>query len=328
VPTIGPAGRGTSSPAFRRGRPVAAIRGNDHRRAATTHIAGQPGEPVARSPTRRRTAVVQPTAGRLPREEGRDIRIKVVSDIHGAADDLRREAADADALLVCGDLVNFIDYVTLEGPVVEVYGAAAVRQFVTLRTAGRFDEAGASLRAAVAGREAEAMAQVVAHVRRQYEAVFAAFPERTLLTHGNVDRPELFADLLRPGMRHLDGEAVELDGMRVGFVGGGLPRGSVPRGAERTHEEFSAVVAKLPRVDVLCSHMPPALDDLCFDVVAGRPEPGSQALLDYVEEYQPDFVYFGHVHQPRAARLRVGRTWLVNVGHFRGTGAMVEHPAA
>jgi Icc-related predicted phosphoesterase len=203
-----------------------------------------------------------------------------------------------------------------------------VRQFVTLRTAGRFDEAGARLRAAVAGREAEAMAALGSLVREQYEQVFAAFPEVTLLTHGNVDRPELFADLLGPRMRHLDGETAELDGMRVGFVGGGLPRGSVPRGAERTHEAFSAVVAKLPPVDVLCSHMPPALADLCFDVVAGRSEPGSQALLDYVEEHQPDYVYFGHVHQPRAARLRVGRTWLVNVGHFRGTGRMVEHPAA
>jgi Icc-related predicted phosphoesterase len=266
--------------------------------------------------------------GWLPRKEDRDIRIKVVSDIHGAAEDLRREASDADALLVCGDLINFIDYTTMEGPVAEVYGVDAVRQFVALRTAGRFDEAGEMLRAAISGREADAIARVAANVRAQYEQVFAAFPEVTLLTHGNVDRPELFADLIRPRMRYLDGETAELDGLRIGFVGGGLPRGSSPRGAERTHEAFSAVVAKLPPVDVLCSHMPPAVDDLCFDLVAGRSEPGSQALLDYVEEHQPDYVYFGHVHQPRADRLRVGRTWLVNVGHFRGTRRMVEHPAA
>jgi Icc-related predicted phosphoesterase len=73
--------------------------------------------------------------------------------------------------------------------------------------------------------------------------------------------------------------------------------------------------------------MPPALDDLRFDVVAGRPEPGSQALVDYVEEHQPDYLYFGHVHQPRASRRRIGRTWLVNVGYFRATGRMLEHPA-
>ena len=183
------------------------------------------------------------------------------------------------------------------------------------------------LRSASEGREEEVRDQVRAAVRAQYEAVFAAFPEPTYLTHGNVDRPEQFQDLLRPGVRHLDGEAVELDGLRVGFVGGGLPRGDRPHLSERTHEEFAAKVAAVGPVDVLCSHMPPAVDDLRFDVVAGRPEPGSQALLDYVEEHQPDYLYFGHVHQPRRSRLRVGRTWLVNVGYFRATGRMLEHPA-
>jgi len=215
----------------------------------------------------------------------------------------------------------------MQGIAVDVFGAEVVRDFVALRTAGRFDEAGVLLRRASAGREEEARAQVRAACRVQYEQVFAAFPEPTYLTHGNVDSPDLFQDLLRPGVRHLDGETVELDGMRVGFVGGGLPRGSRPHLSESTHQEFAAKVAGLGPVDVLCSHMPPALDDLRFDVVAGRSEPGSQALLDYVEQHQPDYLYFGHVHEPRASRMRVGRTWLVNVGHFRATGRMLEHPA-
>jgi Icc-related predicted phosphoesterase len=255
------------------------------------------------------------------------VRIKVVSDIHGAADALRREVAGADALLVCGDLVNLIDYQTMQGIAADVFGQAVTRDFVRLRTAGRFEEAGRVLRVAAEGREDEVRDQVRAAVRAQYEAVFAAFPEPTYLTHGNVDSPDQFQHLLRPGVRHLDGESVELDGQRVGFVGGGLPRGPRPHLSECTHEEYAAKVAGLGPLDVLCSHMPPAVDDLCFDMVAGRSEPGSQALLDYVEEHQPDYLYFGHVHQPRRSRLRVGRTWLVNVGHFRGTGRMVEHPA-
>jgi Icc-related predicted phosphoesterase len=254
-------------------------------------------------------------------------RIKVVSDIHGAAEALRLQAAGADALLVCGDLVNLLDYRTMQGIAADVFGSRVMRDFVELRTAGRFDEAGLVLRGAAAGREAEVRDQVRTAVRAQYEAVFAAFPAQTYLTHGNVDSPDQFQDLLRPGVRHLDGEAVEVDGLRVGFVGGGLPRGSRPHLSECTHEEFAAKVAGLGPVDVLCSHMPPAVDDLRFDVVAGRHEPGSQALLDYVEEHQPDYLYFGHVHQPRRSRLRVGRTWLVNVGYFRGTGRMLDHPA-
>jgi len=255
------------------------------------------------------------------------MRIKLVSDIHGAADALAREAAGADALLVCGDLVNLIDYRTMQGIAAEVFGPEVTADFVRHRTAGRFDEAGRVLRSASQGREEQIRDQVRVAVRAQYEAVFAACPEPTYLTHGNVGRPDQFQDLLRPGVRHLDGESVELDGLRVGFVGGGLPRGSRPHLSECTHEEFAAKVAAVGPVDVLCSHMPPAVDDLRFDVVAGRPEPGSQALLDYVEEHQPDYLYFGHVHQPRRSRLRVGRTWLVNVGYFRATGRMLEHPA-
>ncbi len=209
-------------------------------------------------------------------------------------------------LLVCGDLLNLIDYRSLQGIMADVYGPEATRRFAELRTAGRFDEAGQVLRDGIAG--------------------LAAFPEQTYLTHGNADFPEQFRDLLRPGVRHLDGEAVEVGGLRIGFVGGGLPRGSRPHVSEVTHAQFAAKVARLPPVDVLCSHMPPAVDDLRFDVVAVRPEPGSRALLDYVEEHQPDYLYFGHVHQPRVSRMRVGRTRLVNVGHFRATGRMLLHP--
>jgi Icc-related predicted phosphoesterase len=255
------------------------------------------------------------------------IRIKVVSDIHGAAAPLRREAADADALLVCGDLVNLLDYLHLQGPVVDAFGVEAARRFVELRTASQFEEAGRVLRGASIGREQEIRDHIVAACREQLAAVFDAFPERTYLTHGNVDSPDMWQEFLRPGLSYLDGEAVEVDGLAVGFVGGGLPRGARPHLAEVTEAEFSAKVARLPRVDVLCSHMPPAVDDLRFDVLAGRPEPGSQALLDYVEEHQPDYLYFGHVHQPRVSRLRIGRTWLVNVGYFRATGRMLVHPA-
>jgi Icc-related predicted phosphoesterase len=264
-------------------------------------------------------------AGRCRQEP--HIRIKVVSDIHGAADRLRAEAADADALIVLGDLVNLLDYVRMQGPVVDAYGEDAVRNFVALRNASRFDEAGMALRAGAAGREGEVGAIIRSSVRAQYEQVFAAFPDRTYLTHGNVDSPELFADLLRPGVRHLDGEAVELDGLTFGFVGGGLPRGSRVHLSEQTHDAFTEKVALLPRVDVLCSHMPPAIDDLRFDLLAGRPEPGSTALLDYVRAHQPAFHYFGHVHQPRRSRLKLGRTWLVNAGYFRGGQGPLVHPA-
>jgi Icc-related predicted phosphoesterase len=49
-------------------------------------------------------------------------------------------------------------------------------------------------------------------------------------------------------------------------------------------------------------------------------ERGSEALLGHIRRTQPRHVLFGHVHQPLARRVRIGRTECINVGHFRATG--------
>jgi Icc-related predicted phosphoesterase len=72
-------------------------------------------------------------------------------------------------------------------------------------------------------------------------------------------------------------------------------------------------------VDVLCTHIPPAVPELLYDTVARRMETGSQALLEVIRQTQPRYAFFGHVHNPLAQRVRVGRTECVNVGHFRAT---------
>jgi len=87
-----------------------------------------------------------------------------------------------------------------------------------------------------------------------------------------------------------------------------------------TEEEFRAKLEAVGEVDVLCTHIPPAVPELCYDVVARRFEYGSTAILDLVRRVQPRLVLFGHVHQPLVARTRIGRTECVNVGHFRGSG--------
>ena len=88
----------------------------------------------------------------------------------------------------------------------------------------------------------------------------------------------------------------------------------------RTAEDFTAAVEALGPVDVLCSHAPPAVAELAYDVVSRRAEASSPALLAKVRRDRPRASVFGHVHQPLAARVRVGPTECVNVGHFRRTG--------
>jgi Icc-related predicted phosphoesterase len=252
------------------------------------------------------------------------VRVNIVSDVHGATSALARAGEGADVLFCLGDLVLFLDYHdSSQGIFAELFGSAQATEYIRLRTARRFAEASElshRLWAQAGDRLGQDRAEIVAQkVRGQYRELFAAMPVPAYLTYGNVDLPGYWADYLRPGQQVLDGESVELGGLRFGFVGGGL-RSPMRTPYELDEQTYAAKVAALGPVDVLCSHIPPSLPGLTYDVQARRFEVGSRALLEYVRDVQPRMALFGHVHQPLARRCRVGRTECVNVGHFRGTG--------
>ena len=117
----------------------------------------------------------------------------------------------------------------------------------------------------------------------------------------------------------LDGETVEIGGRTWGFVGGGLQT-PMRTPYEISDEDYAAKVAAVGAVDVLACHIPPDVPELLYDVAARRFERGSSAMLDAIRDTQPLLVLFGHVHQPLQARIRIGRTECVNVGHFQGSG--------
>ncbi|MEW9527901.1 metallophosphoesterase [Microbispora sp. NPDC049125] len=248
------------------------------------------------------------------------MRIHVVSDVHGRADALARAGDGADALVCLGDLILFVDYADhSQGIFPELFGAHRATELIGLRTSGRFDEArrmSAELWATLGGDPRE---HIEAAVRRQYEQIFTAMPTPAYLTYGNVDLPRLWPEYLRPGHRVLDGATAEIGGLTFGFVGGGL---STPYRTpnEIDEEEFARKVEAVGEVDVLCCHIPPAVPELLYDVVARRFERGSEATLEAIRRTQPRYALFGHVHQPLARRTRIGRTECVNVGHFRGRG--------
>ena len=249
------------------------------------------------------------------------MRVHVVSDVHGRADALRGAADGADVLLCLGDMLLFIDYADHgQGIFADLFGAEATQHFVALRTEKRFDEARAMSMRLWDGLDGDPSGHVERAASRQYAELFAALPEPAYLTYGNVDIPRMWQAHLRPGHHVLDGQRVELDGWRFGFVGGGL------RSAYRTPNEidedaYAAKVSAVGEVDVLCTHIPPAVPQLLYDTVARRLERGSEALLHEIERSQPRYALFGHVHQPLARRVRIGRTECINVGHFRATGA-------
>ena len=109
----------------------------------------------------------------------------------------------------------------------------------------------------------------------------------------------------------------------VGFVGGGI---ATPIGAsgEVTEEVMEAKLEAIGEVEILCSHLPPAIDPLRTDVITGRGERGSRPLLDYIRRRQPRYHFFGDVHQPQATTWRVGATVCRNLGYFRATKRAVS----
>lgn len=250
--------------------------------------------------------------------------IKVIADVHGDVETVRTEAASCDVLLLLGDLINVIDYENAGGILAEVYGSDAVRTWSSLRAEGKFEESREVLRAVSSGREQELRGLFFKRIDEDTKAFCSEIPPNVVVTFGNVDVPDLIRKYLPDGVRFADGEVVVLDGERFGFIGGGLPKVGIP--GEVSIEAYGEKVAALGPVDVLCAHVPPAIDDLTFDVVADFNEPGSEALLSYVREHGPSHLYFGHVHQPKAAETQIGRTRAVNVGsYYRLTGQAWVH---
>ncbi|HYP24919.1 MAG TPA: metallophosphoesterase [Actinomycetota bacterium] len=253
--------------------------------------------------------------------------VYVVADLHGAAEELKAAVPEHGPLLLLGDLVNFLDYISMTGILTEVFSIETVSEVVELRTAGKVEEARVVMRERSRGREDEIRAEIGRRVTEQYQEVFAALPDPTHLILGNVDNPmlaESFASAT-PGAHLLAAGVVTIGGERFGLVGGALPTPLNVAG-EISHDEMRARVSSLGEVDVLCSHIPPAVPELCFDTVSGKREQGSDDLLEYIRDVQPRRAYFGHVHQPLVSVTTIGRTVCVNVGYFRATRrAFVHH---
>ena len=253
--------------------------------------------------------------------------IYVVSDLHGAADDLKKAVPEGSTLLLLGDLLNLLDYLTFTGILTEVFSVDAVREVVDLRAQGRVEDARDVMRRRSEGREDEIRQEIGRRVVEQYTEVFAALPDPTYLILGNVDNPPIAGSFTAdtPAVIDADSKVFTLEGERFGFVGGALPSpmnvaGEIPE--EELARRLDAIGGE---VDVLCTHIPPAVPDLCYDTLAGHMERGSKDILRYIEDVQPSRAYFGHVHQPLVSVMHIGRTMCVNVGYFRATRRAFPH---
>lgn len=256
------------------------------------------------------------------------MKITVVSDVHGNFSALARVAATADQLIVLGDLLDYVDYHQPDrGILGAIFGADRVRHFANLRSSGDFvrlhrynNELWSEL--------ADPIGVLAEVVQVRYLEVLQAVGPTTLLTLGNVDVAEVWNEVAGGVLPYLDRQVVTLGGRRFGFVAGGASRRvgtfvdhtQAWRPLVKSAPEYRADVAALGAVDVLCTHIPPDLPLMRYDVVPGRLEMAGPGLREHIDAHRPALALSGHVHQPLAARVRRGGTECVNVGHFQRTG--------
>ncbi len=203
--------------------------------------------------------------------------VSVVSDVHGNVEDLVRVADRAEFLIVLGDLLEYVDYHVPEAGILgAVFGAdavAAVRRPCV--------EMGASTRCT----HSSTICGGGCLIRRPPSTPWSDLStarsstvsaRRTLVTLGNVDAPSVWDSMAPAHLRVRDGEVVDLDGLRFGFVAGGSLKQPVAGDPwayfERAHDAYRSLVADVGQVDVLCTHVPPDIEDLRYDVVAQRKE--------------------------------------------------------
>lgn len=249
--------------------------------------------------------------------------IRLISDVHGAAEALRRVAGGDSPLLILGDLINFIDYRDNRGIVSDVAGEDFVARVVELRSIGDYKAAGELWRAHRRGREEEMSRLYAAAIGHAYDDVCSVLDGvDAYVTYGNVDNPAVLAEKLPDSATFMEAGVVDIAGRSVGIVGGGVPTINSP--GEIADEVMADRLDSIGPVDILCTHVAPSVKPLATDVIGGR-EKGSPAVLRYIERHRPRYHYFGDIHQPQAVSWRIGRTLSRNVGYFRATGRVFIH---
>lgn len=243
-----------------------------------------------------------------------------VSDVHGGFSALDRLVSSGERVVVLGDLANLTDYRSGEGAVADVLGIEFARASSRARALGDYAQMRRLWEEEVGDRIDEVRREIAAAIEGQYEEVAKVLAGgEGYVIHGNVDRPAALEVSLPDGFEYVHGRAIDVDGIQFGFVGGGVSTPLRARG-EVSDDEMVSLLESLGPVEVLCSHVPPAITELRHDVITGRDERGSEPIRRYLEKHQPRFHLFGDVHQPMATSWRVGATRCLNAGYFRATG--------
>jgi Icc-related predicted phosphoesterase len=117
----------------------------------------------------------------------------------------------------------------------------------------------------------------------------------------------------RHGFHNFHGAIMEIAGVHIAGLGYSSPTPFNTPG-EYSEEELGARLAKFAalRPLVLICHAPPL--DTALDQIRDGLHAGSSAVREFIEKYQPAYVFCGHIHEAEGAVIQMGATRAQNVG--------------
>jgi Icc-related predicted phosphoesterase len=139
-------------------------------------------------------------------------------------------------------------------------------------------------------------------------AVLAAIETPSLLVPGNNETHEELREACRgwAAATVLHGEGVELAGVHVFGLGGGVPVTPWDWSFDLTEEEAASFLDGCPEGAVLLVHSPPR-----GHVDNGL---GSVAVLKSIQAKRPELALCGHVHECWGRESQIGATRVLNLG--------------
>lgn len=140
----------------------------------------------------------------------------------------------------------------------------------------------------------------------------SAITAPTVLVPGNAESDlELWQACANWRSAHvLHGQALQLEGIQLFGLGGGIPPTPFPWSFDLREDEAAARLESCPEGAVLIVHSPPRG---YVDAVHGR-HLGSRSVLRAIEHKRPALVVCGHIHQCWGFEAAIGTTPVVNLG--------------
>lgn len=129
---------------------------------------------------------------------------------------------------------------------------------------------------------------------------------------GNAESIEELREAAHTDMYILHGETLEINGLRIGGIGYGVP--VTPFGdwsCDLNENKAAELLAPMSGLDILITHSPP---HGVADVTSQGQSVGSIAIKEAIARISPKLVLCGHIHDSWGVEGTIGATRVVNLG--------------